>query len=89
MREKCAVLVTILAAALASGCSKKPDDVALVSSIQSQMFADDQLKNTSIHVESHAGSVTLTGTVPTDSAHLEAYKLATQTPGVCGLKNWR
>ena len=48
MRERCGVSITILAAALAlaCGCSKKPDDAALVSSIQSQMFADDQLKNT-------------------------------------------
>src|ERR1700733_12179324 len=82
MREKCAVSITILALLLACGCSKKPDDAVLVSSIQSQMFADDQLKNTSVHVESHSGTVTLTGTVTTDSAHLEAYKLATQTPGV-------
>lgn len=64
------------------GCSAKPKDPQLVTTIQSQMFADSQLKGSSLQVASTNGEVTLTGSVPNDAARLEAYKLATQTPGV-------
>jgi len=72
----------MLVLALAVGCSNKPDDVALVTNIKSQMFSDPQLKGASLQVTSHDGQVTLTGTVPNDGAHLDAYKIASQTPGV-------
>lgn len=69
-------------AGLSSGCSSKPKDAQLVTTIQSQMFADAQLKNATLQVAAVNGEVTLKGTVPNDAAHLEAYKIATQTPGV-------
>ncbi|HKQ88456.1 MAG TPA: BON domain-containing protein [Candidatus Acidoferrales bacterium] len=69
-------------AGLSSGCSSKPKDAQLVTTIQSQMFADTQLKNANLQVAAVNGEVTLKGTVPNDAAHLEAYKIATQTPGV-------
>lgn len=74
--------IALLAIALAAGCSHAPNDAALVTSIQSQMFADQQLKNANIQVTADKGEVTLAGTVPDDAAHLDAYKIASQTPGV-------
>lgn len=73
--------IALLAIVLA-GCSHAPNDAALVTSIQSQMFADQQLKNANIQVTADKGEVTLAGTVPDDAAHLDAYKIASQTPGV-------
>ncbi|HKV48804.1 MAG TPA: BON domain-containing protein [Candidatus Acidoferrales bacterium] len=81
-------LMTALAAStlfilvLSSGCSSKPKDTQLVTTIQSQMFADAQLKSANLQVAAVNGEVTLKGTVPNDAAHLEAFKIATQTPGV-------
>jgi outer membrane biosynthesis protein TonB len=73
---------TLLAAAFASGCSSKLSDAQLVTNIQSQMFADAQLKSASLQVAAVNGEVTLKGNVPNDAARYEAYKIATQTSGV-------
>ena len=82
MRERSILSFAVLVIALAAGCAKKPDDAGIVTSIQSQMFSDQLLQGASLHVTSDGGVVTLTGTVPNDTAHLDAYKIATQTPGV-------
>lgn len=82
MRQRSILSIAVLAIALAAGCTKKPDDAALVTNIQSQMFSDPQLKDSGLQVTSSRGEVTLTGTVPSDAAHLEAYKIASQTAGV-------
>lgn len=74
--------IALLAIALAVGCSHAPNDAALVTSIQSQMFADQQLKNANLQVTADKGEATLSGTVPDDAAHLDAYKIASQTAGV-------
>ena len=72
----------LLAAGFISGCSSKPNDPQIVTNLQSQMFADAQLKSANLQVASIDGEVTLKGTVPSDAARYEAYKLATQTSGV-------
>ncbi|MGH9573946.1 MAG: BON domain-containing protein [Candidatus Acidiferrales bacterium] len=77
----------LLILVLSSGCSSKPKDAQLVTTIQSQMFADAQLKGASLQVAAVNGEVTVKGTVPNDAAHLEAYKIATQTPGVTKVKD--
>jgi len=82
MRQRWALSIAVLAVALAGGCAKKMDDAALVTNIKSQMFSDPQLKDASLQVTSNNAVVTLSGTVPNDAAHYEAYKIATQTPGV-------
>ncbi|MFZ3200523.1 MAG: BON domain-containing protein, partial [Candidatus Acidiferrales bacterium] len=82
MRNKLVLWIAVLAVALAAGCSRKPDDAALVTNIKSQMFSDAQLKDASLQVTSQNGEVTLSGSVPSDAAHLEAYKIATETSGV-------
>ncbi|HXQ26619.1 MAG TPA: BON domain-containing protein [Candidatus Acidoferrales bacterium] len=82
MRERSILSIAVLVIALAAGCSSKPDDAALVTNIKSQMFSDQQLKEASLQVTSDNGQVTLTGSVPSDAARLDAYKIATETPGV-------
>jgi BON domain-containing protein len=82
MRQRTFISIAVLAALFAAACSRKPDDTAIVTSIQSQMFSDPELKNASLHVTSANGEVTLIGSVPTVLARLDAYKIATQTHGV-------
>jgi BON domain len=82
MRQRLLFSVAILAIAFGSGCSKKPDDAALVTSIKSQMFSDAQLRGSNVDVTAKNGEVTLSGTVPSDAAHLDAYKIASQLAGV-------
>ena len=82
MRQKSLFSVALLVVALAVGCSSKVDDAGLVTTIKSQMFSDEQLKNASLQVTSTKGEVTLAGSVPSDAARYDAYKIATQTPGV-------
>jgi hypothetical protein len=85
MRERLIVSIAALAMVMASGCAKAPNDAAIVTNIQSQMFSDQQLRGTDIQVSSSRGRVTLAGTVSSDAAHLDAYKVASQTPGVTGV----
>lgn len=87
MRERQLLSIVALVVALAIGCAKKADDAALVTSIQSQMFSDAQLKDANLQVASNKGQVTLTGTVSSAAAHLDAYKIATQTPGVTSVND--
>ncbi len=87
MRERKILSIMALVVALAIGCAKKVDDAALVTSIQSQMFSDSQLKDANLQVASNKGQVTLTGTVSSTAAHLDAYKIATQTPGVTSVND--
>jgi outer membrane biosynthesis protein TonB len=83
MRRTTKVLLSAVAVlALLAGCSKAPNDAALSEQIKAQMFSDAALKDSNLQVTASKGEVTLAGTVPNDAARLEAYKLATQTPGV-------
>lgn len=74
--------ITVLGVVVAAGCARKPDDTALVTNIKAQMFSDSQLKDANLQVTAKNGEVTITGTVPSDAARLDAYKIATQTSGV-------
>ena len=74
--------ITVLGFVLAGGCARKPDDTAVVTNIKAQMFSDPQLKDANLKVTAKNGDVTLTGTVSSDAARLDAYKIATQTAGV-------
>jgi BON domain len=82
MRQRMFITIAVLAVLFAPACSKKADDTAIVTSIQSQMFADTNLKGSILHVISENGEVTLSGSVPTVLARLDAYKIASQTRGV-------
>lgn len=82
MRHKTVVPLVALAIAFAAGCAHKTNDAALVTTIKAQMFSDPQLKGAALQVAAVNGEVTLSGSVPDDAAHLEAYKIASQTAGV-------
>ena len=83
MRRNTRGLWAALAAiVIAAGCTKAPNDAAISQQLKAQMFSDAALKDSSLQVASHNGEVTLSGSVPSDAARLEAYKLAAQTPGV-------
>lgn len=77
-----AIVSIALGTCIVGGCSSKPNDAQLVTNIQSQMFADAQLRTANLQVAAIDGQVTLKGTVPNDAARYEAYKVATQTTGV-------
>lgn len=82
VRKNSVVSLAVLGILLAGGCSKAKDDAAIVTNIKAQLFSDSVLKGSDLQVTSSKGVVTLSGTVPTVAAQLEAYKIATQTPGV-------
>lgn len=82
MRHRPVLSVAMFAIAFAAGCSNKVNDAALVTTIKSEMFSDSQLKDSNLEVTSNNGEVTLAGSVSSDAARYEAFKLATQTPGV-------
>ena len=75
-------LATIGFAVVISGCSSAKKDQALATDIQSRMFSDPQVKAASVSVAVKNGEATLSGTVPDDGARYEAYKIASDTPGV-------
>jgi BON domain len=79
---KSALPMLALGAVVAAGCARGPDDKAIIAAIRSQWSADAQLKGLDLQATANHGEVTLTGTVPNDAVHLEAYKIATQVPGV-------
>jgi hypothetical protein len=82
MVNRFALAVATLSILFAVGCTKKADDTAIVTIIQSRMFSDPHLKGSDLKVTSSNGEVTLSGSVPSDAARLDAYKLASQTAGV-------
>jgi hypothetical protein len=82
MRQRSILPVAVLAIAMAAGCSHKANDAALVTNIKAQMFSDPLLKDANIQVTASNGEVTLSGSVPNDAAHLDAYKIASLTAGV-------
>jgi hypothetical protein len=83
MRKRSVLSIAVLGALLTvGGCTKAPDDGGIVTNIKSQMFSDPQLKDSSLQVTSTKGVVTIAGTVTSDAARLDAYKIATQTAGV-------
>lgn len=67
---------------LSIGCASKQNDAQLATNIKAAMYSDPQTKDAGVEVDVKNGVATLTGTAPSDAAHLEAYKIATNTPGI-------
>jgi len=83
MRRISVLFVAALSvAALAAGCSSVQKDQALATDIKARMFSDPQVKSANVDVAVKDGEATLSGEVPDDGARYEAFKLATDTPGV-------
>jgi BON domain/YMGG-like Gly-zipper len=82
MRRRSILSIAVFGVLFAAGCARRVDDTALVTNIKAQMFSDAQLKDASLEISSANGQVTIRGTVTSEAAHLDAYKIAAQTPGV-------
>jgi hypothetical protein len=82
MRLRFVLVLMLASAAVVSGCARGPGDAGLAESIKVQISADQQLKSSSLSVSVKQGVATITGNISDDSARLEAYKIAAQTPGV-------
>ena len=75
-------LAVLSVAALAAGCSSTQKDQTLATDIKAKMFSDPQVKAAKVDVAVKDGEATLSGEVPDDGARYEAFKIATDTPGV-------
>jgi hypothetical protein len=76
-------MLAILAASLILfACGSGPNDAQISSDVKARFYASQPLKGTNVEVVSNGGVVTLSGEVPSDAARYEAFKLASDTPGV-------
>lgn len=83
IEKKAIVLLAAIAfVSLAAGCSSTQKDQSLATDIKAKMFSDPQVKAASVDVAVKNGEATLSGEVPDDGARYEAFKIATDTPGV-------
>jgi len=82
LRSKILLLALAAGLVIGAGCSSTKRDDAVATDLKAKMFSDPQLKDASLQVAVAKGEATLTGTVPSDAARYEAFKVATETPGV-------
>jgi hypothetical protein len=82
MRTSSRLVAIAALLALLAGCGGSRPDAAITTEIQSKLFSSAQTKSATLDVATSGGVVTLTGDVPSDAARYEAFKLATETPGV-------
>jgi len=83
MRRSVILLVALVVAlGLGVGCSRGRSDQQIATDIKARMYSDPQLRASSLDVTAKDGEVTLTGEAPSDAARYQAYKLASDTPGV-------
>jgi BON domain len=71
-----------MVAVLAAGCSNAKNDQALATDLKARMFSDPQVKTLNFDIAVKNGDVTLSGDVPNDAARYQAFKIASDTPGV-------
>jgi len=68
------------------GCAKTatetPTDASLTEALKASFYSDPLLKGESVEIAVNDGEVTLSGEISNDPAHLQAYKLANELPGV-------
>src|SRR4030095_12061965 len=77
----------LLAISGLGGCAKSvetptPTDASITDAVRASLSTDSQLSGQKVDVTVSNGEVTLSGEVSSDAAHLQAYKLANETPGV-------
>jgi len=82
MRTSTKLVAIAALLALLAGCGGTRPDATITTEIQSKLFSSAQLKSAPLNVNTTGGVVTLSGEVSSDGARLEAYKLASETPGV-------
>src|SRR5258707_13351146 len=67
---------------LGTGCVKKPDDAKIAGDIQNKFSQDSGLSGKQLTVQASEGTVTLGGTVDSDSQREAASRQAAYVPGV-------
>src|SRR5262245_18917390 len=83
-----AYLLLALAVSGLGGCAKSlatpgtPTDASITESLKASLASDPDLSGQRVDVTVANDEVTLSGEVGSDAAHLQAYKLATETAGV-------
>lgn len=82
MRSKAGMLAVLAASLILFACGSGPNDAQISSDVKARFYASQPLKGTNVEVVSNGGVVTLSGEVPSDAARYEAFKLASDTPGV-------
>jgi hypothetical protein len=83
MRKSAVTVVALLIIlGMAAGCSRSRSDQEISTDIKAKMFSDSALKATNLDVAVKDGEVTLHGELPSESARLNAYKMANETQGV-------
>jgi hypothetical protein len=65
-----------------AACSRTATDDSISQALKAGFYSDPQLKNESIQIAVSKGEVTLSGEVSSVAARLQAYKMASETPGV-------
>lgn len=85
-------IVTIAMLICAVGCSARQpiverDDVSITNDVRARLAADAQARPLAITVDTNAGVVHLTGSVPTDSDRNSVERIARDAPGVRAVDN--
>ncbi len=84
--------MTIAVVVCGMGCSAhKPtvvrDDVSITNDVRARLAADAQASSLGVTVDTNAGVVRLTGSVPTDSDRNSVERIARDAPGVLAVDN--
>jgi BON domain len=85
-----AAVATLLVGAMLSftaGCSKKADDTAIATDVQSKIAADPATQGSAVNVTSKDGKVTLNGTAKDTATQQKAEQIARNESGVTGVED--
>ncbi|HVN80379.1 MAG TPA: BON domain-containing protein [Terriglobia bacterium] len=63
-------------------CAKTVTDDSISQALKAGFYSDPQLRNEPVQIAVSKGEVTLSGDVSNDAARLQAYKMASEAPGV-------
>ncbi len=82
MRSKAVLIIALMATLVAGACSRGPSDASIATEVKAKLFSESQLKSATVDVAAKEGVVTLSGEVPSEAARYQAFRLASDTPGV-------
>ena len=83
MRKSSAWIALLMAAlVIGAACASKRSDEQVANDIKAKMFSVAELKAANLEVTVKDGVVTLAGEAPSEAARYQAFKLASETPGV-------
>jgi len=91
------VIVVMMVPALAAAGNRGADtsartsvaaaDAAVTAGVRARLANDRLLRGATVAVEAISGVVTLSGSVPSETAHTEALDVARNTPGVFAVRD--